>query len=47
VNWNPYEGFFAMKLYMDWEAGGTTTFDQTDTTGARSHRTSTLEFTTF
>ena len=46
VNWNPYEGFFAMKLYMDWETGGATTFDQTDTTGARSHRTSSLELTT-
>lgn len=47
VNWNPTEGYFAMKLYMDWEAGGSTTFDQTDTTGARSHHTSTIELDVF
>lgn len=45
VNWNPYEGVFAMKLYMPWEAGGATTWDQADTTGARSNTTGALKFT--
>ena len=44
VNWNPYEGVFSLKMYMDWEAGAATTWDQADTTGARSNTTGALKF---
>lgn len=47
INWNPTEGVLSMKMYMDWETGAATTWDQTDTTGARSNTTGALKFNIF